>query len=260
MTARDWAGDVFSDSDPIRFQQLVARVRDAARGLETVAVPDEVRGQREHVLQAFDRAMRLLYRAGRLPSEARLRALLDACGRGTARLTPLIWARQHFVHQFLTGEFVDGLAARLAGHAGPLLEVGAGRGELARALGRRGVAVIATDDGSWLDGRLRWPSRTPDGVEALAYTAALALYQPAFVLCAWMPLGADWTPAFRACPTVRGYLPIGEGPGGCTGTAATFDAPYGWRRTKLVGLGHRGFTRNADRAFSTAVYQFSRCG
>lgn len=258
MTERDQAGGDFSAADQGRFRQLVEGVRDAARGLETVALSDEVLSQRQRTLQSFDRAMSLLYRAGDLPSEALLRALLDACGCGSARLTPLVWARQHFVHQFLTREFVSALAAFLAGITGPILEVGAGRRDLARALCRRGVAVIATDDGLSLDGRLHWSSGIPVAVEALSYTAALARHKPVFVLCSWMPLGKDWTPAFRACPSVRSFLLIGEGPGGCTGTPASFDVPPGWRRSKLAGLGRLGLTRNADRTFSTAVYHFSR--
>lgn len=252
------AADEYSAADLARYERLVESVAEAARGLDTVALPDEVPGQRRRVLEAFDRAMRLLYRDGRLPPEVMLRAALGACGRGTARLMPLDWGRRHFVHQFLTREFVVDLAAFLERSPGPVLEVGAGRGDLARALRRWGVPIIATDGGSSLDGRLQWPRGVPDDVELLSYTAALARYRPACVLCAWMPLGEDWTPAFRACPSVRAYLLIGEGPGGCTGSAAAFQVAPGWKRTKLVRLGARGLTRNADRAFSASVYHFTR--
>src|SRR5207247_924817 len=86
----------------------------------------------------------------------------------------------------------------------PVLEVGAGRGDLARALRERGLPVVATDDGSWLDGRRSWPGALPTDVEPLPYATALARYQPGIVLCAWMPLGEDWTPAFRPRPAPSG--------------------------------------------------------
>jgi hypothetical protein len=39
---------------------------------------------------------------------------------------------------------------------------------------------------------------------------ALRRYQPAVVLCAWMSMGADWTAAIRAAPSVLEYVLIGE--------------------------------------------------
>lgn len=245
--------------DSARIDRLIARVAAAVRELDTAALPDEIAGQRRFVAQLFDITASLLYRDGRLPPQAPVRRLLAACGAGPARLVPLDWGRAHFVHQFWTREFVDALAGVIAGAVGgPLVEVGAGRGDLARWLGERGLPLVATDDGSLLDGRLRWPRGLPAGVEPLGYAEALARHRPAFVLCSWMPLGEDWTPAFRACPSVRDYLLIGEGPGGCTGTPASFAAPPGWRGAFLPAVSRLGLTRNADRAFSTSVYHFSR--
>ncbi|HET8628431.1 MAG TPA: hypothetical protein VFL91_13490 [Thermomicrobiales bacterium] len=220
---------------------------------------DEVAGARAEVEERFGRLLAFLYGGGRLPGDAEVRAALAACGTGAAQLAPLAWARARFVHQFWTREFVDALAAFLGGlAAGPLLEVGAGRGELSRWLRGRGVPIVATDDGSWLDGRLDWPRGLADDVLLFGYEAALARYRPAVVVCSWMPLGEDWTPAFRACPSVRHYLLIGEGPGGCTGTPASFAAPPPWRGESLRDLARHGLTRNADRAYSTSVYWFAR--
>jgi hypothetical protein len=261
----------------------IAALRRAARELEAAALPHDAAAARTTVAEAFDRAMRALCAGERLPGYAEIRAALDACGTGAAHLVPLEWGREHFVHQFLTREFVDALAgfiARLrrsrlleAGaparapssppgsvppHRSPVLEVGAGRGDLARGLRERGLPVVASDDGSWLGGRRSWPGALPADVEPLPYAVALARYQPGIVLCAWMPLGEDWTPAFRACPAVADYILIGEGPGGCTGTPESFAAPPPWRRTSLRHVARWGLTRNADRAFSTSVDHFHR--
>jgi len=264
-------------------ERRIAALRRAVRELEAAALPHDVAAARTTVAEAFGQAMRALCAGGRLPGYAEVRAALDACGTGAAHLVPLGWGREHFVHQFLTREFVDALAgfiaclhrppvlevgapARAASsppsstplHQSPVLEVGAGRGDLARGLRERGLPVVATDDGSWLDGRRSWPGALPTDVEPLPYATALARYQPGIVLCAWMPLGEDWTPAFRACPAVTDYILIGEGPGGCTGTPESFAAPPPWRRTSLRDVACWGLTRNADRAFSTSVYHFHR--
>ena len=264
-------------------ERRIAALRRTVREREAAALPHDVAAARTTVAEAFGQAMRALYAGGRLPGYAEIRAALDACGTGAAHLVPLGWGREHFVHQFLTREFVDALAgfitclhrspvlevgapARAASsapsstplHQSPVLEVGAGRGDLARGLRERGLPVVATDDGSWLDGRRSWPGALPADVESLPYATALARYRPRIVLCAWMPLGEDWTPAFRACPAVADYILIGEGPGGCTGTPESFAAPPPWRRASLRDVARWGLTRNADRAFSTSVYHFHR--
>ncbi len=69
---------------------------------------------------------------------------------------------------------------------------------------------------------------------------------------------AKLTPAFRACSSARAYLLIGEGPGGCTGTPASFDAPPPWRRATLPNIARWGLTRNADRDYIASTYQFTR--
>jgi hypothetical protein len=245
--------------DEARRQWLLRGLRAAVGTLDGAGGRDEVAGARAEVEERFDRLLAFLYGGGRLPGDAEVRAALAACGTGAAQLVPLRWAEGHFVHQFWTREFVDALAVFLVGlEAAPLVEVGAGRGELSRWLRERGVPLVATDDGSWLDGRLDWPRGLPDDVLPFVYEAALAHYRPAVVVCSWMPLGQDWTPAFRACPSVRHYLLIGEGPGGCTGTPESFAAPPPWRGESLRDLARHGLTRNADRAHSTSVYWFTR--
>ena len=252
------AGAVRAD-ERARIARLIARLHAEVAELDAASLPGEAASRYRTVAQLFDITMSALYHDDRLPEEAAVQSLLAACGAGAARLVPLEWGRQHFVHQFLTREFVEALAARLRASGGaPVLEVGAGRGDLARALRGRGAPVIATDEGAWLDGRRRWPRGLPADVEPLDYRAALERHRPAVVLCSWLPQGEDWTPAFRACPSVREYILIGEEPGGSTGTRASFDAPPPWRRTALDDVARAGITRDAERAFRTAVYRFSR--
>ena len=255
MTVVLAGGPVETDRQALALVSL----RRAVADLDLVASRHEIGPQRRVVAEAFGRAVARLYAGGRLPADGEVRAVLAACGTGAARLVPLEWAREHFVHQFWTREFVDALAARLRTLAlEPVVEVGAGRGDLARWLRERGIPVVATDDGSWLDGRLGWPLGLPPDVERAGYVEALARHRPAAILCSWMPLGEDWTPAFRACPAARAYLLIGEGPGGCTGTPASFGAPPPWRRATLPDLARWGLTRNADRDYVASVYQFTR--
>jgi hypothetical protein len=54
-----------------------------------------------------------------------------------------------------------------------------------------------------------------------------------------MPYGVDWTPVFRATPSVRAYLLIGEGPGGAVGTEEAWTTVDGWQETPLRGVAYR---------------------
>lgn len=238
----------------------IAELAAAARALESVP-PRERRDALEEVIDAFDRLYRSWYGGGRMPRFAMVRAALAACGGGAARLAPLIWGRRNFVHQFLSQEYVDALAGYVIGtRLEPVVEVGAGRGELARALRQQGIAVYASDDGSWLDGRLHWPSLLPHDVSRLGYAEALRLERPALVLCSWMPRGEDWTPAFRACATVKEYLLLGEAQGGATGTPESFDAPLPWRGERLDAISRWSVTRNVDSGHPACVYSVRQGG
>jgi hypothetical protein len=235
------------------------RLRQAVVELDLAASPVEREALRETAARHFAAAMAALYAGEELPGEALVRAAFAACGTGAARLLPQEWGRRTFVHQFLTREFVDALADHLrALGAAPVLEVGAGQGDLARQLRSRGVPIVATDDGSWLDGRYGWPQGLPADVERLAYADALRQYQPAAVLCCWMPFGEDWTPAFRSCAPVRTYILVGEAPGGSTGTRQAYSTPEPWRRESLDAIATRGITRNVEYGSRAAVYQFTR--
>lgn len=130
-----------------------------------------------------------------------------------------------------TCDLVEGLALwlvrehrKLAAHA-PMrvLEVGAGDGTLAlhlrAALSRseppdraNPITVVASDSGE-----LGLVPAAGIDVLAMSTDAALDAVAPHIVICAFMPLGHDWTAAFRACPSVRRYLLLGEVDEGCCG-------------------------------------------
>lgn len=236
----------------------LAMLTSAARAVE-IAPPRDRASALETVVDAFDRLYRSWTVDGGLPAHGAVQAALLACGTGAARLVPLTWGRRNFVHQLLTQEYVDALAAHItATGLKPVIEVGAGRGDLARALARRGVEVRASDDGSWLDGRLRWPTAVPAGVQRQGYVEALRSARPALVICGWMPRGEDWTPAFRACPSVRAYLLLGEARGGATGTPASFDTPPPWTGANVEAISRWSVTRNVDGGHPPVAFSARR--
>jgi len=136
-----------------------------------------------------------------------------------------------------TVEFVSALARILKRLPEPWLEVGAGRSNLARALRAAGVPITATDGGAW------WPDPLPPDVERCAITDALQRYQPGTALCVGPPCGTNWPALFRAAPSIRVYLLIGDGPRGMTGDAASWSGGPGWRQRALPHLAALGRCR-----------------
>ncbi len=107
-----------------------------------------------------------------------------------------------------------------------VLEVGAGDGRLAHHLGDAlasgaapgaapAVALRAADS----DARgLRAGSPCAHLVQVAPCDAALlAAHAPDVVIACWMPFGCDWTALFRAAPSVREYVLIGEADDGICG-------------------------------------------
>lgn len=153
--------------------------------------------------------------------------------------------RARGIYHLPTVEFVAALAPVLRRLPEPWLEVGAGRGDLARAL-RADVPITATDDGTW------WPVPLPGDVERYAVAAALEKHQPGTLLCVWPPRGTDWPALFRATPSIRAYLLIGDGPRGMTGDGASWSGAAGWRRRALPRLAALGRCRlDADGTLHT---------
>jgi hypothetical protein len=171
--------------------------------------------------------------------------ILEVAGAGVSSSgTFNLFCEECNIYQLWTREYVKGLAAHLLdrtrSHNGRtlVLDVGAGDGFLAQLLreafevephGKRRrlprtrgrtvtpkivferqsvPEVVATDDGSWNIAPLA-------PVESLGVEDALQKYnkndesQQLIVLCSWMPMGIDWTAAFRH-HKVDEYILIGE--------------------------------------------------
>lgn len=138
---------------------------------------------------------------------------------------------QFGIYQILNKEFNDALAREIkALGLKPVLEVGAGCGDLARALRRRGIEIHAVD--SYMEQLPERASQLTDLPEKMDYKTAMDKYQPELIICSWMPRGEDWTPDFRACPSVKAYILIGEVDGNC-GTKEMYGDYPGWQNRVL---------------------------
>ena len=108
----------------------------------------------------------------------------------------------------VTRELVDALARQLQSlGGGPVLEVCAGRGQLATALTDQGVSIITTDSSSDGDG----------SVMQLDAAEALAAYQPAVVLGSFVPFDVGVDQAVLACRSVQHYVVLNARIGGQLG-------------------------------------------
>ncbi len=131
-------------------------------------------------------------------------------------------------------DFVASLAQWLRRPGEPLiLEVCAGRGELAEALAAGGVPLAATD------------ADPPAGsaVERASAAEALQRYRPAVVLGCFVPLGAAVDEAVLACPFVRHYVVLGARVGGLLGSSALWRAS-GWTYRPIPQVARWMLTRH----------------
>jgi hypothetical protein len=171
-----------------------------------------------------------------------LEDVIEAAGGCVAGRGPFnVFCERHHVHEFLTLELVDALADRLAASAKAAVsaatvsnagspgtptvaEIGAGSGHLAFHLGgrlaERGVRFFASD---------ARPRRSPFSrsgrVDAECYRTTLQRRRPHVVLCAWMPMGVDWTEDLRRAGVFE-YLLLGEADNGnCGHNWRTFGNP-----------------------------------
>jgi len=130
------------------------------------------------------------------------------------------------IYQILNREFNDALAEEIKKlELRPILEVGAGNGELAAVLRARGIELQTVDDYSEPLTQRAVHGAQP---EKMDYRAALRRYKPKLVLCSWMPDGENWMADFMACDSVQAFILIG---------AADWlprTDPAGWRSRVLV--------------------------
>ncbi len=125
-----------------------------------------------------------------------------------------------------SAELIQALARTLRSlTAGAVLEVGAGGGQLARALRVAGVNIRATD-----------PHPAPDTpVQQIPAAEALDLYQPRVVLGSFIPVDSGVDAAVLACRRVRHYLVLGARLGGLFGSDVLWSTP-GWKALPLDHL------------------------
>lgn len=157
------------------------------------------------------------------------------------------WTDAHHVYQLLNIEFVRELAKEIK-HINPeiILEVGAGEGLLGKYLSKElGKDIILTDDHSW------WKKENikinNKDILAIDYNAAIKIYNPDLIIASWIPYNSWWTKEFIRCESVKGYILIGEGPGGCTGS--DMDWKTSWIRRDLDNVGKYAICRT-DHGFS----------
>ena len=167
-----------------------------------------------------------------LPSFAQWRERLIAAEQGTGWLDECIDAGRFLA---ASRELADALARILRRFAqgGPVLEVCAGSGVLARVLAARGVDVEATD------------AKPPEDGTVLRLTAQAALkrFRPQVVLGVFVPHDAGVDEAVLACPSVRHYVIVNARIGGALGSASLRTLP-GWRHEPLDDIGRWVLTRH----------------
>ena len=133
-----------------------------------------------------------------------------------------------------THEFVMALAQFLRSvKADPILEVCAGRGELAEAIRSAKVPVVATD------------ADPPPGSPVVRASAeeALRRYRPAVVLGCFVPVDAGVDECVMGFPSVRHYVVLGARIGGLFGSG-TLWRDRGWVAEPLDRLTRWMITRH----------------
>lgn len=122
------------------------------------------------------------------------------------------------VYEIWTHEYVDRLANYLRGNGyHRVIEYGAGRGNLSHYLRERGVPIVAIDNGSW-----ELKPEYPVTIIKEEIECWLKHYEPDCIICSWHIRGHDFTAHWRTIPSLREYILIGEGPGGCCANHETF--------------------------------------
>jgi len=158
------------------------------------------------------------------------------------------------VFHFPTVDYVECLAEAVERSGAQVaVEVAAGRGALAAALRRLGVAVTATDP----------RGEGPDVVECSAH-GALSRFEPDLVIGCWTPVDSGIDAAVMAWPSVRRYLYIGHEHNGMVGHERLWQTP-GWTHRRLedadrVNLGRTDYCldwpiRNVAQHGWTVVFE-----
>ena len=134
----------------------------------------------------------------------------------------------------LTGQFTAALARFLRTlDAGPILEVCAGRGELAEAIRAAGVHVVATDAAPPAD----------SAVIRASAEEALRRYRPAAVLGCFVPIDTGVDELVMRFPSVRHYVVLAARIGGLLGSPPLWRDPN-WTAEPLAEVSRWMLTRH----------------
>lgn len=154
------------------------------------------------------------------------------------------WCTFHHVFQMANFEFVDELSKKIK-EIDPetVLEIGAGRGiisnHIMNILDRE---IILTDDHStWEDNEDGQKIENPKVIK-MDYKKAINTFKPDLIIACWIPYQKCWTKYFRLSPSVKGYILIGEGRGGCTGCDQDWYAS--WIKHRLDEVEKYGIARS----------------
>jgi len=165
------------------------------------------------------------------------------------------------IYQLPTAEWVDALAGAILplGAERPV-EVGAGSGELGRALIERGIPFALTDPAGT-------GSAGPDpeggsvrlgGVERLGAREALERHRPDLVLSCWLPFDSGAEEMILADPGVRWYLAIVQTGPGFAGSGALWRNPA-WRAAP-IGEADRWSVSRSDYLSEVTADEHARHG
>lgn len=144
-----------------------------------------------------------------------------------------------------------------------IVEVGAGRGDLAWHLEQLGTVILATDLGEaslrgfTVEGYRDLPVEMWENVLPMDWRVALERLRPDCLLCSWMPPEEDWTPRFRVAPQLREYVLFWE-LRGTTGGASAFRPNPGWSAVDLVDVEPYLIGRTDEGMPTAGLTQYTR--
>ena len=151
------------------------------------------------------------------------------------------WANHHMVYQLPNKEFIHGLTEKIKEiGADTILEIGAGRGIVSKRISEiLNKKIVLTDSYEWWE---HWEYAEkiehPDVIKR-NYVQAIEEFKPDLIIASWIPYDKCWTRDFRKYPFVKGYIIIGEGRGGATGSEEDWNTDWNmqyWDNVTKYGI------------------------
>jgi hypothetical protein len=198
-----------------------------------------------------------------LPKYADALALLAGEEGGEGWLS---YCKRRGIYQLPTAEWVDALAGAILplGAERPV-EVGAGSGELGRALIDRGIPFALTGLGGTHSAKTDPAKTGPEGgserlggVERLGAREALERHRPDLVLSCWLPFDSGAEEMILADPGVRWYLAVVQTGPGFAGSEALWRNPA-WRAVP-IGEADRWSVSRSDYLSEVTAGEHARHG